>query len=237
VKNIPKSIKHKFLNAFDSISLKVALLVQALTIAMINLGTELVSLISGQPRTYFYPFLYDFSIGVIFSLLVPYINTLSLIESLGLFVGLSLIVIPWFLTGAFIGYRYGQHGVRGIRLAFFLPFLIILFIFLQITIAAMLAILLTDPASVVLYLTQILIIVLALALTLLIPAALTLVPGLIGHSIGKRFAVVSVPTFITHFQQKRSFELVSDPEYRKYMDSPPPINNAQIYHSFGEERR
>ncbi|MHA1912441.1 MAG: hypothetical protein ACTSYA_12190 [Candidatus Kariarchaeaceae archaeon] len=234
--NLLKSIKHQFLNAFDSISLKVALLIQALTIGMINLGSELVYLVSGQPRTYFYPFFYDFSIGVIFSLLVPYINMLAIIESLGIVVGLSLVIIPWFLTGAYIGYKYGQHGARGIRLAFFLPFLIILFVFLQIIISSMLTSLLTNPALLLGHIEQLIIIVLALALTLIIPALLTLFPGLVGHSIGKRFSIVSVPSFITHFQQKRSFELVSDPEYRKYMDSPPSINVYQTHYGLGEKR-
>ncbi|MCG3217402.1 MAG: hypothetical protein KAR35_00265 [Candidatus Heimdallarchaeota archaeon] len=234
--NILKSVKQKFLNAFDSISLKVALLVQALTIGMINLGTELVSLVSGQPGTYFYPFFYDFSIGVIFSLLVPYINIFSVIESLGIIAGLSLIVFPWFLTGAFIGYRYGQHGARGIQLAFFLPFLIILFVILQIIISMMLTSLLTNPASLLSYIEQIIYILLALTITLIFPAILTLLPGLIGHSIGKRFSMVSVPSFITHFQQKRSFELVSDPEYRKYLDSPPEIHIYQPHYQLGEKR-
>ena len=159
VKKILKSIKHKFLNSFDSITLKVALLVQALTIAMINLGSELIFLVSGQPKGYFAPFFFDFSIGVIFSLLVPYINTLSIIESIGVFVGLSLIVIPWFLAGAYVGYRYGQHGVRGIRLAFFLPFLIILFIVLQITISGVLTALLTNPALIMAQLGTIVVII------------------------------------------------------------------------------
>ena len=72
---------------------------------------------------------------------------------------------------------------------------------------------------------------------MIIPVVLTLVPGLIGHSIGKRFSVVSVPTFITHFQQKRSFEKVSDLEYRKYMDPPPVIYYAPMVQNYGEKRK